>query len=292
MDEVIYHGTLKQEEGISYIEGSDGTRLFQSETIWDGYVRHWLGIRVRARFLPQQDYSTGRNILILWPAKEQPTVPFIELYYNERLINYPLSLFGHMAINVNGEIFNFSRLINENEILSAEEYFYRPALGEFAPHPKTGRYNIEDSHHPYYDKFGRLFMRSIHVLRIEGINITTLGTYLRMRLEDILNTPDPTHPESYRDFSMFRNNCVTIIRDGLRACGFENIRGILPRELFINAAYHIMKADGRNGTRITMYRMPQLKVSEAPYSLLSTITNPINRILARKLPDYYNIIFR
>jgi hypothetical protein len=47
-----------------------------------------------------------------------------------------------------------------------------------------------------------------------------------------------------------------------------------------------MKVDGRNGMRITMYRMPQLKVPEAPYSALSVIANPINIVLARKLPDY------
>jgi hypothetical protein len=286
MDEMIYHGTLKQEEGISYIEGSDGARCLQSENIWDGYLRHWLNTKVSARFLPQHDYTTGKKILILWPVKERSTVPFIELYYNERLINYPLSLFGHMAINVNGEVFNFSRLINENEILSEEEYFYRPPLGEFAPHPKTGGYNIDDCHHPYYDKFGRLFMRSIHVLRIEGINVDTLSNYFGMKLKEILNNPDPNHPDMYGDFSVFRNNCVTIIRDGLRDYGFNNIKGILPRELFITASYHIMKVDDRDGMHITLYRMPQLKVPEAPYSVLSPILNPINRVFVRKLPDY------
>ena len=46
-----------------------------------------------------------------------------------------------MAVNVNGAIFNFSHKINENEVMRNEEYFFRPALGEFAPHPVTGRDN-------------------------------------------------------------------------------------------------------------------------------------------------------
>ncbi len=286
MDEMIYHGSLKHERGISYLEGSDGTHYLESETIWDGYVRHWLGKKVRARFLQQKDYETGRNILILWPFKERPLAPFVELYYNERLVRYPISSFGHMAINVNGAIYNFANLINENELLSEEEYFFRPPLGEFAPDPKIGRCNVRDSNRPYYDKFGRRFMRSIHVLHIEGINGDPLDRYFNRALRERLDSPDPKHPNNYRDFGILRNNCVTIIRDGLRAYGFKNIKGILPRELFINAAYHMLKVDGHNGMRVNLFRLPQLKVPEAPYSALSAIVNPINRMLVRMLPPY------
>ena len=58
------------------------------------------------------------------------------------MIKYPASTFGHNAINVNGEFFNFSHLINENESMDEAEYMYRPALGEFAPSPTTGKFEI------------------------------------------------------------------------------------------------------------------------------------------------------
>jgi hypothetical protein len=286
MEETIYSGTLKQEQGVSYIEGVDGTQYLRSESIWSGYLLHWLGTKVSARFLKQKDYTTGRNIPILWPFTERTAATFVELYYNERLVKYPISLCGHLAINVNGAIFNFSNLLNENELLSEEEYFFRPALGEFAADPKTGRYNVADDRHPYYDKFGRRFMRGIHVLRIEGATGEPLDSYLRMTLSEILRRPDSRHPTKYRDFNVFTKNCVTIIRDGLRAFGFANLRGILPRELFINAAYHIGHSANRHRMRVSLYRLPQLKVPEAPSSAASAIVNPINWILARKLPDY------
>ena len=66
-------------------------------------------------------------------------------------------------------------LMNENEIITEEEFFYRPALGEFAPSPNNGKYEILEDGTPYYDKFGRNFMRTIHVLRIEGIDVEKLG---------------------------------------------------------------------------------------------------------------------
>jgi hypothetical protein len=195
-------------------------------------------------------------------------------------------MLGHLAINVNGRIYNFSHLINENEILSEEEYFYRPARGEFAPHPITGLFDISDPSRPYYDKFGRNFMRTIHVVRIEGMDADRLERYYRGALSEIVTTPDPNKPEKYRDFGLFTHSCVTIIRDGLRSHGFNELKGIFPRDFFINAAYHLLKRNGRDGLRAEVFRMPQLKVPEAPYSAPTVILNPFNRVRRRKLPDY------
>ncbi len=286
MKQEIHTGTLTRQGGGTYILDDRGRRLCEDETIWEGYVTHWLGKKVNARRLPQREYGTGRKILILWPHRERSGEPSVELYYNERLVKYPLSVVGHLAVNVNGEIFNFSHLINENEIISEEEYFYRPALGEFAPHPLTGRFNVDDPARPYYDKFGRNFMRTIHVLRITGIDTVRLGGLYREMLADIQSRPDPRRPEKYRDFNIITRSCVTFIRNGLRRCGFEGVRGIFPRDFFINAAYCFLKMNGRGATDSSLYRMPQLMVPESPRSALTFVFNPANRIRARRLPLY------
>jgi hypothetical protein len=282
----IYTGILTHKNGKSFLVDSKGMRLFEHEKIWPGYVTHWLGRNVNSRHLPQKDYETGKNIIIMWPYEEPSKTPFVELYYNERLVKYPFSLLGHLAINVNGEIFNYSHLINENEIILKEEYLYRPALGEFAPNPVTGLFDVSDPGRPYYDKFGRNFMRTIHALHIEGVDTKRLAGYYKRRLAEIVTSPDPRRPEKYRDFSLFSRSCVTIIRDGLREYGFRDIRGIFPRDFFINAAYHLLQLHGTGALRVRLFKLPQLKVPEAPYSSLTFIMNPRNRPLAFKLPKY------
>jgi len=286
MDIKIYTGTLTQKNGRTFLVDERGARRLENEKIWPGYVAHWLGKKVNARFLPQKDYETDKNIIIMWPHVIASKTPFVEIYYNERLVKYPFSMFGHLAVNVNGDIFNYSHLINENEIIKREEYFYRPCLGEFAPHPVTGRYDARDKNRPYFDKFGRNFMRTIHVLRIEGIDTDHLSDFYKNALWDILNSPDPDRPEKYRDYNVFLRSCVTVIRDGLRDYGFRNLRGIFPRDFFINAAYNLLRLNGHGGMRVELLRMKQLNVPEAPYSALTFIMNPVNRLLKRKLPDY------
>ncbi len=286
MKNEIYTGILTRNGGSTFILDSRGKRLFENETIWEGYAAHWLGKKINARHLPQKDYITGRNILVLWPYREPSKEPYVELYYNERLVKYPLSIVGHLAVNVNGEIFNFSHLINENEIVSEEEYFYRPALGEFAPDPVTGRFNVADPERHYYDKFGRNFMRTIHVLRITGLDTNSLRSYYEAMLREILDRPDPRRPEKYRDFNIITRSCVTFIRNGLRKLGFKNLGGIFPRDFFINASYRFLKMAGRDGIDATVFLMPQFMVPESPRSALTLIINPVNRFLARKLPDW------
>jgi len=286
MEEKIYTGILTRDGGSTFLTDSQGGHCLEHESIWDGYTVHWLGKKVNARHVRQKDYETGGNILVMWPCSDKPPAPFVELYYNERLVKYKYSMLGHLAINVNGRIYNFSHLINENEILSEEEYFYRPARGEFAPHPRTGRFNLDDPARPYYDKFGRNFMRTIHVLRMKGMDTDRLEKYYGGVSSEIEMTPDPKKPEKYRDFSLFTRSCVTIIRDGLRGCGYRELKGIFPRDFFINAAYHLLKLDGKDGLQVELFRMPQLKVPEAPYSVPTVILNPVNRMRKQKLPDY------
>lgn len=287
MKEETITGILKEEDGRSLVLGKSGKRFLEKSMIWDGYLTHWRDRPVCARLLPQRDYEKGEPIIIMWPDEEPSAVPFVELYYNERLVKYPASTLGHIAINVNGEIFNYSHLINENEAMHAEEYFYRPALGEFAPHPELGVFNVDDPQHPYFDKFGRLFMRTIHVIHIEGLDTDTLSRIYHGELDVIHNTPpDPSRPEKYPDFSIFTRSCTTIIRDGLKRYGFSMIRGIFPRDLWVNCASHLLRVADESGITVRLYKKKQLKVPEASYSAMTPLLNPLNRLRVRRLPEY------
>ncbi|MCX6875505.1 MAG: hypothetical protein NTW21_17110 [Verrucomicrobia bacterium] len=282
-----FKGVLTEADGRCFLHGDEREHFLEDEAIWDGYRCHWLGRRVCARYLPQCDYETGKPIVIIRPDLPPSAHESVELYYNERLVKYPASRLGHLAINVNGEIFNFSHLMYENEILTEEEYLHRPAMGEFAPDPLTGRANVSRSGRPYYDRFGRVFMRTIHVLRIEGLEMGRLAAIFRRELATIRGTPvDPQRPEKYRDFHHLRRNCATIIRDGLQEYGFPSIRGCLPRDLFVNAAYCFMVTKKNPGLQAELYKKAQLKVKEAPFSKLSPILNPRNRCRASRLPSY------
>ncbi len=285
-DTTVTGRLVARDDGAPALVDDRGVDLLPDERIWGGYLAHWSGRRTSARRLPQRDYETGRPIVIMWPERTGERAPFAELYYNERLVKYPASRFGHVAINVNGGVFNFSHLINENEEMTEEEFLYRPPLGEFAPHPVTGLFDVADPVRPYYDKFGRNFMRTIHVLRIEGFDADRLAAHYRREIEVNRSNPDPARPEKYRDFSVVSRSCVTIIRDGLRAAGVPHVGGHFPRDLFISAAYHLTRPQTQSGLRVRLYRMPQLVVPEAPVSAPTPIINPANRFRALLLPKY------
>jgi len=284
MEESVYKGVLTVSGKAAFLAGADGARHLEGEKIWSGYKRHWTSLPVSARRLPQKDYETGRPIIIMWPDAPAVPEPFVDLYFNERLVKYPASFLGHMAVNVNGEIFNFSHLINENEVMRHEEYFFRPALGEFAPHPVSGRANLDDPQKPYYDKFGRLFMRTIHVLRITGLDTQRLSKIFHSDLEVIYNAPpDPRKPGHYSDFNIFTSSCSTIIRDGFKKMGFRRIRGIFPRDLFVNVAYYFLNQTEYPLIKASFFTLNQLHVPEAAPSAMPPLLNPLNRYKCGKL---------
>ncbi len=272
-----FSGILKEETGVAFIASSRNERYFKGHPIWSGYLRHFIGREVLARLLPQRDYETGKQILIIWPKEAESKEPFFELYYNERLIKYPASTLGHIALNINGAVYNFSHLINENEVMQPEEYLYRPAMGEFAPHPLTGRFDVSNPEKPYFDKFGRNFMRAIHVVSVEGSNIEKLRAYCDAELQRIYRAPrNPQKPHKYSEFNFFTRSCTTIIRDALRDIGFKDIKGIIPRDMFISASIVFAKAEKNGAIRCRFYIKPQLLVPEAPPSTRSWVLNPRN----------------
>lgn len=264
-------GILTQDNNTSFILDESGDRHFEDRIIWSGYLTHWSGEKIHARELEQHDYENNEPIIILWPIESSLNEPFVDLYYNERLTKYFVSFLGHTAINVNGSIFNFSHLMNENEIMEKEEYFFRPALGEFAPSPNNGLFEILEDDRVFYDKFGRNFMRTIHRIRIFGLDTEKMMAVLKKSLDIILNTtPNPKEPDKYKDFNIVSNNCATIIRDVFNQCGFPEIKGRFPRDLFVNTAYHLFCHPELD---IQYAKLPQLFVPEAPMSRLSPLLN-------------------
>ena len=264
-------GILTQDNNASFILDESGDHYFEDRIIWNGYLAHWSGEKVHARELEQHDYKNNEPIIIIWPVESSSTEPFVDLYYNERLTKYFVSFLGHTAVNVNGSIFNFSHLMNENEIMEKEEYFYRPALGEFAPSPNNGLFEILEDGRVFYDKFGRNFMRTIHRIRIFGLDTEKMMATLKQSLDVILNTPpNPKEPDKYKDFSIISNNCATIIRDVFNQCGFPEIKGRFPRDLFVNTTYHLFCHPELD---VQYAKLPQLFVPEAPMSMVSPLLN-------------------
>ena len=49
---------------------------------------HWKEKPVCGRILPQKDYENKLPIVILWPDIPDTGIPFVELYYNERLVKH------------------------------------------------------------------------------------------------------------------------------------------------------------------------------------------------------------
>lgn len=274
-------GILRCRRHETFVESADGARHFADEVIWRGYREHFANQPVVGRRLPQADYDTGRPICILWPDEPPPGEPHVELYYNERLVKYAASLLGHNAINVDGRIYNYSHRLDENEVLTHEEYFYRPALGEFAPSPRSGRNETVDGRR-YLDKFGRRFMRTIHALRVFGIDTPRLARLLDATMRRIHDAP-PGGPsgDKWREFNPLTRNCTTLLRDALNEYGFAGVKGQFPRELFVSAAYHLSR---RPELCVEIVTVSQLKVAEAPYSAPAPLLNPLNHWRRGKLP--------
>lgn len=276
MDNADAKGLLKREPWGGVFYTGDGT-ILRNTSVWNGYLRHWEGLMLNGTVLPERDYNTGREILLLWPDEPKPE-NYFELYYNERLVKYRMSFLGHLAINVNGRVYNFSHLINECEVMTEAEYLYRPALGRFAPSP-SGYFDISDPQRPFLDKFGRQFMRTIHTLRVTGTDNSKLESHLIRKMKEIHESPvDVKKPDYWSGFRTFSDNCTTAIRDALRGAGFTDINGVFPHDLFISAVWSIRKRGVQPGLSYSVFSKDQLKVDEAPCSALSPVINPINRI--------------
>lgn len=282
MNDIIEGVLLKTEQGCG-VRTEDGETFFTQDHIWSGYIKHFQNQKVYARALPQTDYKTGRPIVFLWPNELLPQTPYVEIYFNEPLAAYLGSFFGHAAVNVNGRAFNFARKKNENEELAREEYFYRPARGEFAPAPKGG-YDISDAKHPYYDKFGRRFMRKVYVLRITGLQTADtdrLAGYYRQALTRILERSKNSGDEN-PDFRMFSNNCVAELQKGLSGWGLPPVHRWIPKTFFEDCAREFYRLAPKRGWTISVQALPQLIVPEAKPSRVVIFSKLLSEIRPQK----------
>ena len=124
-------------------------------------------------------------------------------------------------------------------------------------------------------------MRTIHVLRVEGIDEAALANIFHEELKVIHNTdPHPENPEKYKNFNFFNRSCTTILRDGLRKYGLKKIKGVFPRDFFVSATTTCLAIKKLSST---LFTMPQLLVKEAPPSVTTPFMNPCNYYQFRKL---------
>ncbi len=275
-------GILRSDDLSLWVEGRSGRCLFQDGSIWSGYARHWRDRPVLGRSLEECDYETGKPLVLLWPAdfEDHARRPHVQLFLNERLTTFRGSILGHAAVNVGGLVFNFSYRRNENEAVPVEEYLYRPALGCYGVHPTLGRTDLAEDGRPYYNNFGRLFERTIHVLHVETSPevVSRLRAYFEEKMDIVQRAPAPPgEPNGNPLFHYYRRNCATIIRDGLRRAGPFPVTGMAPRDLFESACRCFRRASFQGACRVARWRLGQLKVPEAPYSAMVPSIHPLNR---------------
>ncbi|NHZ87413.1 MAG: hypothetical protein GWP19_16355, partial [Planctomycetia bacterium] len=86
--------------------------------------------------------------------------------------------------------------------------------------------------------------------------------------------------ENYPDFHAIKRSCTSIVRDGLRKYGFQKIKGVIPRDFFVNVAYNLQK---EKDLTVRLYKMPQLIVPECPPSKPTVLLNFKNWFRVKKL---------
>jgi hypothetical protein len=110
------------------------------------------------------------------------------------------------------------------------------------------------------------------------LDIGKLSQIFRRELEMIHNAPpDPRKPGHYIDFNILTNSCSTIIRGGFNQMGFKNIRGIFPRDLFVNISYAFLRQGNHPLIKASRFILHQRHVPEAAPSAMPPLLNPLNR---------------
>lgn len=284
-----YSGILIKRDEKFVLLSNYGAYLFSDRIIWEGYGQYFLNHNIEVSELEDTDYEKCEKILLMYPLPVKQESDFIELYYNERLVKYPASRFGHLSLNCNGTVFNFSHLINECEIISEEEYFFRPALGHFSPNPQTNLADYTNPEKLYYDKFGRLFMRNVHVLRLSNVDSSKLANVLTKRMKLFKEAGLGAPSDKNSAFRPLSHNCVTEIADALKECGFGAGSHFIPRDCFAVTGSHWRRLAEKSGYDFSYYIMKQMPVKEAKPSKLAFLINPFNYlrwiILSKKRED-------
>lgn len=235
--------------------------------LWPGYAR-FAGTRVLVRPLPVHD--AGKPVLLVAPLGDAPPARSVELYLAERLPRHAMSRFGHVAAWAGGHVFNYSRTWRENEALDWAEFAWRPPLGDYGPER--------------HDYFGRRFMRTLHVLRIDGLDTVRVRASLQAVRERILaRPPDPRDPEYAPWVNLAGRNCVALLRLALVEAGLPVFHGLTPRAFFVDAAWRLRRLAGRGVLRLSYRRLPQVVVPECAPSLPASSWSPRTAQRERRL---------
>ena len=83
MSNTIYTGILTVDKTNLFILIRDGSRVFEDNRIWDGYINHWAGQNVCARLLRQKDYGNEEPY-----SKMGPITNPKNLFLNKKLPAY------------------------------------------------------------------------------------------------------------------------------------------------------------------------------------------------------------
>ena len=238
------------------VSGSGRTAL---DGLWPGY-RVLSGSDVRLRWLRED--RAGARIALLAPAADCPPGPDrVEVYFLHRLREQLVSLFGHLAIAVRGRVWNFSAVLEENEAVSWDEYFYRPQTGPFVRHA--------DGHGlARVDRYGRRFMRAADVLSLEGLPAERLADVLDGLLDEVRAAAEKAQDGSSPAFSSWSRNCAGFIREALNESGVGSFSSHAPRDLFVELAWHFRKRGGATFRRVPQLIVPGILPSSSAVPLL------------------------
>ena len=236
----------------------------------------------------------------------------LQILFMHRLRGQVVSLFGHIAIIVRGRVWNFSAVLAENEMLEADEFYWRPCLPPFVPrggtdlpaslhrvHPAgsswgtaSGREDAPDPVQglvddrpaqkvgPRADRYGRRFMRSMDVLDISGLEPASIAA-LEEALAELMGRVREGAPRSRRGespyFSPWKMNCAGFVREAFALAGLAHFHSHLPRDLFVETGWHFTRQARQPGSavRVERRRLPQVPVPGIrPSSSAVPLLNP------------------
>ncbi len=295
-------------EGLYPLLVSDAGRTVLPGPFWDGWTRM---LARQVAWFPAAGVFPPCPVIV--PLEEMAGAKGgVQILFMHRLRGQVVSLFGHIAIIVRGRVWNFSAVLAENEVLAADEFYWRPCLPPFVPqggtdlpaslhrvHPAGSSWGTvrdrEDAPDPAQrlddersaqtsgpraDRYGRRFMRSMDVIDISGLEPASIAA-LEKALTQLMDRVREAAPRSRRGespyFSPWKMNCAGFVREAFALAGLAHFHSHLPRDLFVEIGWHFTRQARlpESSVRIERRRMAQVAVSGIrPSSSAVPLLNP------------------
>lgn len=298
----IRQGVLTCEGGRPVLV-SGRERMILPGPFWEG----WTAMLAReVVYFPAADLQPPCPVIL--PAEEQAdSDDEVEILFLHRLRGQLASLFGHIAIVVRGRVWNFSAVLAENEVLTVDEFYWRPCLPPFLPEEegcltvlegvdpdsvsvRTEGGQQEETTCPdnrsakkgglRVDRYGRRFMRSLDRIKISGLSPAQLSN-LEKSLTELMERVYKAAPSSCRGespyFSAWKMNCAGFVREAFALAGLANFQSHFPRDLFIEIGWHFIRQARQAGSslrvkygqRIPQFPVPGIRASSSAVPLLN-----------------------